>query len=450
MNIVSLIQSTKNNLGNPSRALSLAAVSYIPSVISQRESLRRVITATALPLAFFAAGTIQAGSSTWNGPTLYTPDFTGPDITHPDWNDPAYWNGNIIPNGVGDVATFNTLTGRLNFRITNFANGAATPGGATTITLGGLTHTGVGRLDSRPYGPTSTIIWDNGGSNAVLNSSSTDEYLLAHNHTLNSSLVITKGGGQTRLQQLISGPGGIIMSGAHQLILGETGTTNTFTGGVTFLNTSFVDVRRPNSTGTGAFTFMNTSTANSNVTTRNNWDTALPNDFVVNAGGFGKIEEEGGDATRTFSGEVKGGGTFRLQAKDSLWDFANTNSFSGALQVVGDGSANVLYGVEGGFNSAATINLSSAATFHIASANVIGDNATVTLDATSYFVVATGLNEQIGSGRLTVNGSVIADGTYNNTASWIDGPGTITVIPEPTAFSLLALAGVALIKRRRR
>ena len=109
MNLVNLIQSTKNNPGHLVRALPLAAVSDIPSVITPRESHRRVLTAIALPLAFFVAGTAQAGSSTWTVPTAYPSDSVGP---WPDWNDPAHWAGSIIPNGQGDVATFNTLTDR--------------------------------------------------------------------------------------------------------------------------------------------------------------------------------------------------------------------------------------------------------------------------------------------------------------------------------------------------
>ena len=450
MNLVNLIQSTKNNPGHLVRALPLAAVSDIPSVITPRESHRRVLTAIALPLAFFVAGTAQAGSSTWTVPTAYPSDSVGP---WPDWNDPAHWAGSIIPNGQGDVATFNTLTDRLNFRITNFSNGAALPGGATSITLGGLVHTGGGRLDSRPYGPTSTIVWDNGASNAVISDSFNGEFLLAHNHTLNSSLAITRPGGQTRLQMKISGPGGIILSGGQELILGETGTVNDFAGGVTFLDTSVVEVRSRTATGTGAFTFTSTSTANSVIMLRNNWSGGLfVNDIGVATVGFGKIREEGGDPDREFSGALSGGGSLTLEPKDSLWKFIDTNTGTGALTIQGDGSANAAFGVEGVFNTYTTISLANAAVLNITAANVIGDSATVALGtAASFFDVSAGLDEFIGSGLLTVNSVVIPDGTYTSTESWIEGLGTVTVgIPEPATASLLALAGVALLKRRRR
>ena len=425
MNILNLTRTTRDYLGHPARALPLAAVSDITSVITPRESLRRVLTAIALPLTFFVAGTAQAGSSTWTTPTEYTSDSVGP---WPDWNDPARWNGGTIPNGQGDVATFSGLTNRLNFRITSFSNGAASPGSSTSITLGGLVHTGAGRLDSRPYGPTSTIVWDNGASNAVLSTSSNSELLLAHNHTLNSSLVITKPGQQTRLQLKISGPGGIILSGNQELVLGETGTVNDFAGGVTFLDTSAVDVRRHTAAGTGAITFTNTSTANSVIMLRNNWSGGVfVNNTEVATGGFGKMREEGGDPDREFSGALSGGGSLTLEPKDSLWKFTGTNTGTGPLTIRGDGSANAAFGVEGVFSTFATINLANAAVLKITNADAIGDSTTVTLDANSFINVGTGLNEVIGSGLLTVNSVVIPNGTYDNTASWLEGNGTITV-----------------------
>ena len=87
MNLVNLIQSARDHPGHPARALPLAAASDIPGVITPRESLRHVLTAIALPLAFFVAGTAKAGSSTWTTPTEYTSDTVGP---WPDWTTPHF------------------------------------------------------------------------------------------------------------------------------------------------------------------------------------------------------------------------------------------------------------------------------------------------------------------------------------------------------------------------
>ena len=56
MNLVNLIQSVRDNLRHPARALPLAAVSDIPGVIPPRKSLRRLLSALALPLAALGLG----------------------------------------------------------------------------------------------------------------------------------------------------------------------------------------------------------------------------------------------------------------------------------------------------------------------------------------------------------------------------------------------------------
>lgn len=374
----------------------------------------------------------QAGSSTWTVPTEYPSDSTGP---WPDWNDASHWAGGIIPNGVSDVATFDALISRLNFRITDFTAGAANPGEATTITLGGLVHTGAGRLDTRPYGPISTIVWNNGASNAFINDTFNGELLLAHNHVLTSTIEIPKGGGQTRLQRVISGPGGIILSGAQEFVLGETGTPNTFTGGFTILDTSRLDLRKHEALGVGPLTFASTSTTGT-LTPRGAWAGALANAIVVEAGGVARIREESNSSPREFSGAFSGGGALILQPKNSLWKFTGENTITGGMAVQGNGTADVAFGVEGVFNTASSIELSNAAVLHITSENVIDDTIPVTLDAASVFNVATSQNEGLASGALTVGGAVIDDGTYDNNETWIVGDGTVTVGVGSVAFAI--------------
>lgn len=391
----------------------------------------RAVSAAAVYVMLLSAA--QAGSSSWNGLTTYEGDMA----LAPEWTTTANWTGDVVPNGVGNIATFSNLTGRLNFQL------------ATDITLGGLNVTSQ-RIDSRGVA-VRTFTWDNNGSEAVINHPSS-EFLLDHNHLLTDSVKIAKTGGQTRFSRLVSGPGGFILSGNQELILGETATVNTFAGGVTFLDTSRVDVRLPTATGTGDFTFASTSGANSTITPRGNWSgAAFANDVVVATGGFGRFVDEGNDADREFSGNVSGGGGLTLQPKNSLWQFTGDNTgFTGSLTISGANGSILTRGVGGVFNSAATISLLNAAVFPITSANAISDSATVNLDATSFFEVDSGLNVLIGSGLLTVNGSLIADGTYTNTESWIGGPGTITVVPEPSAWLLSAIGMLGLLLWRRR
>jgi hypothetical protein len=95
-------------------------------------------------------------------------------------------------------------------------------------------------------------------------------------------------------------------------------------------------------------------------------------------------------------------------------------------------------------------------------ANTIGGEGAIDDDATEVYIglkgvlnVDAGVNEVLGSGNLFVDTTgtgtytVVPDGVYTSTESWIIGGGTVTVIPEPTSLALLGLGGLAMARRRR-
>ena len=304
--------------------------------MSSRKSLS-LICVVAVAALLLPAVSAQGASSTWTGVTQYPSDSIAP---WPEFNLASNWSAGV-PNGVGDIATFNTLTGRLNLQLTDGS------GGTTSITLGGLNVTSQ-RIDMRYPNIGSTITWDNGASNAVL-SHPNGELLLQHNHVLNSSVEINKGSGQTRFSRLVSGAGGFILSGGQEFVLGETGTANTFAGGVTLGANTRLDMRKHAAMGTGALTFASTANVNTAMTPRGGWSGAFANDIMVD--GPGKIREESSGTARTFSGDISGNGSLTIEHKASNWEFTGAHTGNGSLTINGTGR---VYLSQGGANIANT------------------------------------------------------------------------------------------------
>jgi hypothetical protein len=100
--------------------------------------------------------------------------------------------------------------------------------------------------------------------------------------------------------------------------------------------------------------------------------------------------------------------------------------------------------------------------------NQIADTATITMQGTlaSWLVldgnadtvaglvvgaagmVDTGAGGQLQTQTLTVNGTPQSAGTYTSSESWIDGSGSVVVVPEPSMLLLAGLAGLVMIRRK--
>lgn len=149
-------------------------------------------------------------------------------------------------------------------------------------------------------------------------------------------------------------------------------------------------------------------------------------DLVLSrAGGFsdGVTSDEvirlGGTVPNTFSGNLSLRNTSN-GAQPSYWVADKVGAFGQASTITLE-----VNGTGGGTNVAQLV----------LTANTIGDEGAIDDDATSVvlglnaeFNVASGVDEVIGSGLLTVDGlGVIPDGVYDSAESWIIGDGTVTV-----------------------
>lgn len=149
-------------------------------------------------------------------------------------------------------------------------------------------------------------------------------------------------------------------------------------------------------------------------------------DLVLSrAGGFsdGVTSDEvirlGGTSPNTFSGSLSLLNTSN-GAQPSFWVADKVGAFGEASSIL-----IAVNGTGGGTNIAQLVLTANA----IGGEGAIDDDITsVELGLNAEFNVAAGVDEVIGSGLLTVDGvGVVADGTYDNTESWITGDGTITV-----------------------
>ncbi|MCE9608611.1 MAG: DUF6288 domain-containing protein [Chthoniobacter sp.] len=289
------------------------------------------------------------------------------------------------------------------------ANGYA---GGTTVTAGTLNPHGNGTGSTRAFFGTGSVTMA-GGTTLKPTDQSGQPVDMNHPFVLSDGVVSVPvpfgGGTDLRLRGVISGPGGLAVSGGTRWL--ALYGANTFSGGVSVGDGNLVQINTASALGTGTFSLGNSAggslvslTSLTGVQVTNAIDLKFGGVLTVNTGSgglnlSGAIQNTGG-LTKT------GGNTLTL---------AGTNTYTGSTTISGGTLA---------FSSAASLAQGSL---------VIASGAKAALNYTGTRRIS----------ALTLNGVAQPNGIYSvaNAATYFSGTGTVTVAPATT--TALALTGGA-------
>jgi autotransporter-associated beta strand protein len=422
------------------------------------------------------------------------------------WADPANWTPNVVPNGVGDAAIFSNIN--------TATRTVTVDSGAPGFTVGSISFdvpTGTAFTNSVTTGTTgSNLKFDNGGAGATITvtgtgtGNNTISVPLVFNETVAANVLSTSassGAGALNLTAAVSGAGGFTKNGDGLATFGTGAKTYT---GPTVLNGGRMRsslVASPTATSSftikagaqldlisaGTYTFgsgpfnLNGSGATTGpfaafpgaIRNDTNLAVTIANPVVLQSDSLIHVQ---GSATGsvTLTNTVSGPGKLTLTALNSdvnqgqlVLQAANTYSggtlVAGGLLLLNTPSASTGTGP-------VTILDSGIPTARMAITtgvlNGIADTATLSLAGgrtagtadQGYIDLGTGVNEVVAG--LVLAGTSEPAGTYGSTASpalfkndeFFSGLGVVTVlpVPEPGTLSILAMAGVGLLARRRR
>ncbi|MFT4546200.1 MAG: hypothetical protein ACI8XO_003214 [Verrucomicrobiales bacterium] len=287
--------------------------------------------------------------------------------------------------------------------------------------------------------------------------------------------------GQSFQQQWGSPTNWNLVSGVDDGGNGYPDATDTFTMDRTTLANN--STRLTTESAPGSLNFVagitGTGTGNQDIVFKSRDFTIGDLTVLASANPFTIREER--DKSLTINGVISGAGGLRLLRSGSFSDGvdpdelftiggSSLNTITGPIHLFNDNAAQPGFWVAdkvGAFGQSSEVTLegNSGATgiqsLRITTSAIGGEGA-IDDDATIFRVgrqgllsIDAGVNEAIGEGNLFVDllsdgtYTEIAPGTYNNSEAWITGDGTVTVIPEPSSFALVALGVLGLMRRKR-
>ncbi len=415
--------------------------------------------------------------------------------SNPNWNNNGNpgWNGTGVPNGVGAVATKSDSTSATILQNLGSA-----------VTLGEFSYTGSGARFDINGDSANALIFDNGGSGALISNSgagaaSRIDLGTSVSLTLNDNLRISNtsgsGGGTSTsigITSIISGTGrAVTVSNNHDSVVAgaiNIGGINTFTGSV-LVEKGALAIAGGTSSKSGlgdaanAVTLGSAGNGNASIISTGSV-TIIPQAITVTSGTGGTLvlgSSNPGTTDSEFSGTIALGGDLSITSAKTgagVVKFSNVISGNGTLTKIGSGAA-TLSGVNtytGNTNvDDGSLGLLSGGElrFKIQNANasnsIIGDS-TVSLNGIFRLNVGT-LTASMGTWNL-VNVNTLTEsfgGSFN--LAFVGGPtfsnagggvytsgdwsfstvnGNLTLIPEPGSLSLLSTMLGGLLWRRSR
>lgn len=398
------------------RSLSLLLLSAFATLSTHAATLAWDPTNT--PGGTVSVPTGSGGAGAWNTSGLLWSNSTG-DVA---WNNLN--NDSASLGGAGATITLNEAITVNNISFDNASGSYTIAGtGANTLTINGTIGGSSGSITAQILGANLTKI---GGGSLTLNTA-------ANAYT-----------GNTLIQ------GGSLIARNNSSLPTTTTVTlgNSTTSGTLAIRTTTVTVAGIGTSGTGTANKIQSdanNTVNSTVT------------LVVNPSGATS------PADSTFSGTLVNGGTSLdrflalTKAGSNTLTLTGANTFTGVATV----SAGTLATGSTGTFGAGNVSVAAGAALTFGNNASIGDLKTLTFASTSAIALNFTGAESVGSVFNSVTSTFLADGTYDAAGlnsffggiSAFSGSGSLTVsaIPEPSTFALLAgmtALGLGAVRRR--